>query len=343
MKYQFSISIGKAADKNSASTKAVKDCAYLLSLRGYKDYNLFFSEETGSVKRYFSIFQELCRFYFKLEKNSIIGIQYPMLNNVFKYFIIVARLKKVKFFCITHDIESLRLGGQNKEQVRREVENLNYYNCLIVHNTSMLEWLREKGATSQMFPLGIFDYLLTETPEQTNTSSFSKTIVFAGNLAKSNFIYSLSEINNWSFNIYGPNLVKSKLHADNVLWKGEFSPDEVVYKLNGNFGLIWDGDHINKCDEILGNYLKYNNPHKFSLYLAAGLPVIAPKDSAIGKMISEHGLGILVDDLTELKSLEITAEEYSTLKTNCLKIRNEIIRGDFFLSAIDVVENALSA
>ena len=341
MKYQLSISIGKSSDKNSASTKAVKDCIELFSKQSYKDYNMFFSEDVSSVNRYISIFKELWKFYFILEKNSIVGIQYPMLNNVFKYFIKAAKLKKVLFFCIIHDIESLRLGGLDDALVYKEVKNLNYYDCVIAHNDLMVQWLKGKGMTTHIEPLGVFDYLLKEVPIRNANTIFSKTIVFAGNLAKSNFIYSLSAIANWNFNVYGPNYKVAKQHSANVMWRGEFLPDQVVYELNGNFGLIWDGDTIDKCDNVLGNYLKYNNPHKFSLYLAAGLPVIAPKDSAIGKMITDYGLGILIDNLTDLLHLEITEEEYSTYKANCYRVKTRIIRGDYFLKAINVSENIL--
>jgi hypothetical protein len=340
-RYQFSISIGKSADKNSASTKAVKDCIHLFSLKGYKDYNLSFSEELGSFKRYLFIFIKLYKFYRVLKKDSIVGIQYPLLNNVFKYFIQIAKIKRVKFFCILHDIESLRLGGQQNNQVSREVLNLNYYDCLIVHNDCMLKWLQENGSTTKMISLGAFDYLLNEVPVKRPTN-FSNTIVFAGNLAKSNFIYSLSDIPNWNFNIYGPNYTAEQQQSKNVVWKGEFPPEKVVFELAGNLGLIWDGDKIDECDEILGNYLKYNNPHKFSLYLAAGLPVIAPKSSAISDLISEHNIGILIGSLTELKDLNLSEADYKVLQANCMNIQKEIIQGKFFLNAINTVERELS-
>lgn len=341
MKFQLSINIGKSADKNSASTKAVKDCIQLFSSLGYQDYNLFYSENTNSALRYLYMFRALCKLYFKLPKGALVGVQYPMLNNIFKYFIKLGRQKGVRFFCIIHDIESLRLGGQDTELVKREVANLNYYDCLIVHNDSMMRWLTEKGITKKMIPLGLFDYLMREEPVKADLRLFSKSIVFAGNLAKSNFIYSVDKISNWKFRVYGPNYKKDNSLPGNLDWAGEFSPDEVVYKLNGDFGLIWDGDSIEKCDAVLGNYLKYNNPHKFSLYLAAGLPVVAPKNSAIGKMIAELKLGLLVEDLGELDSLQLDAGQYENFRENCKKVKNQVTKGEYFIKAVGQAERYL--
>ena len=84
---------------------------------------------------------------------------------------------------------------------------------------------------------------------------FSKTIVYAGNLGKSKFVYDLKNISGWYFNLYGSNFNKTTI-ADTVHWQGEFSPDEVVKQLTGDFGLIWDGESINELDATLGNYLK---------------------------------------------------------------------------------------
>jgi hypothetical protein len=266
-----------------------------------------------------------------------------MLNNVFKYFIKAARIKRAKFFCVVHDIESLRLGGQKKNLVSREAANLNYYDCLIVHNNYMRQWLKDKGITTKIVSLGLFDYLLKEAPTTNNNINLLNTVVFAGNLAKSNFIYSLSEIPNWNFNVYGPNYKANKQQSPNVVWGGEYSPEEVVYKLKGNFGLIWDGEKIDECDQVLGNYLRYNNPHKFSLYIAAGMPVIAPKDSAIAKIITDLKIGILVDSLIDLERLQLNESDYKVLQFNCRKVQNEIINGNFFLTAISAAEKLLAA
>jgi hypothetical protein len=340
-KYQLSITVRKAADKNSAASKAVTDCTQVFYDFGYQDYNLVFTEGMGSVKYYVTIFVKLFKFYLKLEKNSLVGIQYPMLNNVFKYFVKAAAVKNIKFFCITHDIESLRLGGTDTELVNLEAANLNYYNYLIVHNPIMLKWLKNKGVQSSMYSLTVFDYL-SSLPLKPQTA-FNNTVVFAGNLAKSLFIYKLQPISNWNFNVYGPNYNTAQPISANVKHCGEYSPEEIVNMLDGDFGLIWDGGSIAEGDAVWGNYLRYNNPHKFSLYLAAGLPVIAPHDSAIAVLIQQENIGVLISSLHDLLNLTITKEAYQIMKDNCLKIREKVIKGYYFSEALKAVEAQLTA
>ena len=339
-KHQFSIFEYNNKTNNSAATKAVTDCIKLLNVLGYQDHVLIFKTESKRGLKFYSvIFIKLCRFLFKIKANSLVSIQYPMLNNVFKYFIRIARLKKIKFFCVVHDIESLRAGGVIAADVKRECDNLNYYDCIIVHNDAMAKWLENNGVKTPLIALTVFDYL-TDMPGKEPASPFSKTIVYAGNLGKSKFVYDLKNLGEWNFNLYGSNFKKAAI-ADTVKWQGEFSPDEVVKQLRGDFGLIWDGESINELDATLGNYLKYNNPHKFSLYLAAGLPVIAPSDSAIADVINTYNVGILIDRLADLMEINISNEQYQVLRQNTIMLQKQVSSGYFFKTAVNAVEKQL--
>lgn len=346
-KYQFCLFEYNEDTNNSAATKAVLDCNKLFLKAGYKDYTVIFKNNSRRDTRfYLKAFGKLMKFLWGIKRGSLVGIQYPMLNNVFKYFITIGKLKGIKFFCIIHDIESLRLGGKDLPAVKKEAENFNYYDALIVHNVFMQHWLRVHGVTSKLIPLKVFDYLaepavrINEGFEGLEKTPDLRKIVYAGNLSKSSFIYKLGQLTSWSFNVYGPHY-KQTLEPHNVNWNGVFSPDDIVYKLNGAFGLIWDGDEIDKCDEVMGNYLKYNNPHKFSLYLAAGLPVIAPSGSAIGTLIKEQRLGFLVDRLTDLDNVNVSQLEYDEYCLNSRKLGERIRKGEFFVEALRNVEQVI--
>ncbi len=339
MKYQFCIRFHNI-DANSAASKAVLDCNKIFSAHGYQDYTFTVGDNSNKKVYYRLLFKELIRFFFAVKRKSLVGIQYPLLsiNSVFKYFIRIARLKGIKFFCIVHDLESLRVGGKDNAQIQAEVANLNYYDTIIVHNHRMMDWLTQAGVTQKMISLELFDYLsddFTPSPQP----DASGPVVYAGNLRKSAFIYDLPQITARQFTVYGPNFREEDPVAyANIHWAGVFPPDEVPQKLQGSFGLIWDGTRIDRCDEILGNYLKYNNPHKCSLYIAAGLPVIAPKNSAIGEFVKNMNIGVQVDNLHDLQNLSISQADYAAMKNNVLAIREKVIKGQYFSSALTETE-----
>jgi hypothetical protein len=339
-KYQFSIFEYNKSTNNSAATKAVMDCSVLFTQKGYQNRMITFNNNSKrGFNFYLSAFSGLCKFLLTIKRGSLVGIQYPMLNNVFKYFIIAARIKKIKFFCIVHDIESLRLGAKDEAAVAKECANLNFYNGIIVHNHLMQRWLASHGVKTQMLALEMFDYLVKTLPEQP-AATFAKSVVYAGNLSKSKFVYLLKHLPSWKFNLYGPNYIETE-QAANTYWNGVFSPSEVVYKLQGDFGLIWDGDRIDGMDDILGNYLNYNNPHKFSLYVAAGLPVIAPAGAAIAAIIERYQIGILVNSLYDLQQIDIDLSEYNAMKNNVRQLQEKVTQGYFFSTALDAVEKQI--
>jgi hypothetical protein len=339
MKYQFCIRFNNV-DANSAASKAVLDCNKIFSAHGYSDYTFTVGDNSRKPNYYFHLAKELFLFFLAVKRNSLVGIQYPLLsiNNVFKYFIAVARFKKVRFFCVVHDIESLRAGGKSLQEIKKEVANLSCYDAIIVHNNFMIKWLRMQGLTKKMVPLDLFDYLTED--RDISGAYLSNQIVYAGNLSKSTFIYKLPAVRNKKFVVFGPNFRMDQLNgSSNVSWGGEFSPSQIPRELVGGFGLIWDGISIDKCDEALGNYLKYNNPHKLSLYIAAGLPVIVPDDAAIAMLVKQLQIGILIGKLQDIDKIDIGESAYQEMKKNVLVLRQKVIKGAFFSSAIQKVES----
>ena len=53
----------------------------------------------------------------------------------------------------------------------------------------------------------------------------------------------------------------------NCTYKGKFSPENISF-IEGNWGLVWDGDQLETCHGKLGEYLRINSSHKISLYIA---------------------------------------------------------------------------
>ena len=113
-------------------------------------------------------------------------------------------------------------------------------------------------------------------------------------------------------------LLKRRIFLTNVHYQGAFSPDELPNRLHGGFGLVWDGDSPHTCSGMYGEYLKMNNPHKASLYLASGFPIIVWRQSALAEFVRKNHCGILVDSLFEIADClnSIDEEDFQELIKN---------------------------
>jgi hypothetical protein len=87
--------------------------------------------------------------------------------------------------------------------------------------------------------------------------------------------------------------------------------------MTGGYGLVWDGDSPSTCSGA-GAYLRINDPHKTSLYLAGGLPVITWKDAAIADFIQTEGCGIVVAGLEDIQDslAAVSKEQYDQMSAN---------------------------
>jgi len=210
----------------------------------------------------------------------------------------------------------------------------------------MKKWFLEQGTTIPIVVLGIFDYTSESKPKQNvginNNETYS--IAYAGGFGhgKNSYLYDFDIINNSSFKLklYGIGFENEKRKVsekDSIInYKGAFPSDKIAYEIKADFGLVWDGISTEYCSGQYGEYLKYNNPHKTSLYLLCGLPIIVWDKAAIANFIIENNLGIAISNLkdldTQLKAL--TQEDYSIIKKNVLLIQDKIMNGGFVEKAV---------
>lgn len=148
--------------------------------------------------------------------------------------------------------------------------------------------------------------------QQTTQRALSK-IAFAGNLAKSTFLYHDLDKLGVNFWVYGINLDRNKIRSKSVTYNGSFTSEEIPAKLEGSFDLIWDGDSIDTCSGAFGEYTRYNNPHKLSLYVSSCLSVIVWSQVAIADFVKEHDIGFCVDSLSDIHTVlaSVTADAYA--------------------------------
>ena len=276
--------------------------------------------------------------YREIEKNSVVLLQHPFRTRQIgrQYYLSKLKDKKnVKFISLIHDIEELRQVLYNEYYKEEFNFMLDVATVIIVHNDSMKEELIKRGVNkNKIVVLEIFDYL---REDNLNTkAAFSKNVTIAGNLSpdKSKYINKLKNLNIF-FDLYGPNFNLN--NERNYEYHGVLAANKLPDVLNKGFGLVWDGTSIDECNGPTGNYLRYNNPHKLSLYLASNLPVIIWKEAAEAKFVEKNKVGITVSSLKELESIlaNLSEKEYNEYATNALKVGKKLVNGYYTEMAIN--------
>lgn len=333
----------------NAAGKAKTDCESILNDNGFK--NLGFKQSSipnsalGTIKNFLGITLALIRLPYK----SILCTQYP--NNKFrKYILFVAKLKKNKIITIVHDVRSLK--GRTKD-IKKELSKIITTDVIIVHNEAMKNWFIEQDTTIPIIVLEIFDYLSDNKPSQ-NDSNFDTTIfniAYAGGLnqGKNGYIYNLDTLKLQKINmkLYGigfePDKLKVKEQDSIIDYQGAFPSDVVAHKIVGSFGLVWDGMSTETCSGKFGEYLKFNNPHKTSLYLLSGLPIIIWDKAAIAPFIVKNNVGIAISDLKNLDNElnKISKDNYIKMKENVIEMQAKLMAGQFLNTAIYYAEKAI--
>ena len=284
----------------------------------------------GKVKEFFSLSTVRKVFSIMKKTNEIRLLQYPFYFNPLVKFALKKYIKQNKTILLIHDVDSLRAIGKN--EVRAEVALFNSASSIIVHNEKMKEKLIDLGVNVPMIELGVFDYLLDDVPKN---NQMEADVAFAGNLSKSDFLNDINKAG-ISINLYGPGY-NERMKGDNVTYKGCYPPNKVPFALEAKFGLIWDGDSLMSCNGNIGEYLRYNNPHKLSLYIASGLPVIVWEKSAIAQFVSLNKIGIVVESILEIKESidNISVEKYQIMRDNVTNIQKRICKGYYTKIAIE--------
>lgn len=281
-----------------------------------------------------------------LSAGDCLFVQFPILDHSLFLFREFRRIQKigVKIILIVHDLEILRFSLLNNSSKLsnfrlklEEVAIIRQANFVILHNKKMIRFATQlKLDEKKTIDLEIFDYLysgdiLIRRKEQ------EKIVIIAGNLSeeKAGYVYKLP--GNVRFNLYGINY--NDRNQDNIDYKGSFLPDILPGKLEGGFGLVWDGSDANTCSGIYGQYLKINNPHKTSLYLASNIPVIVWSQAAIADFVVDNGVGIAIDSLDELDKVinGISEKDYNELVQRTRLVGEKMRTGYYTQKAIKTI------
>ena len=346
MKYYLKDSFLHNEHEKNAGSKARNDVEAILISEGYEGLELkvenwykmnFFKAQQHKYRATKSVFDQL-------GAGDELVIQFPIIHHTFFISRLIKQAQKrgAKFYLLIHDVETLRHAAGSEVKFRHKVRNyfqekkaLMSVDGIIVHNDIMKKVLVSQGVPAdKMVSLEIFDYLIPNFEEKTAPQK-DQPIIVAGNLnpTKSGYLYNLPS--HPAYNLYGVGYDESRA-LKNTSYFGSFMPDNLPTALEGSFGLVWDGDSSETCQGSYGNYLRFNNSHKASLYLASGFPLVVWKESALAHFILEKSCGIAVASLHDLEAAleNLTEKEYADLSENARRIGKDLREGYYLRSAL---------
>jgi hypothetical protein len=310
------------------------DIDVILEREGYEPIRFPSATSFGPLAK-LKRFGFLCRMLMNLPADAIIAFQYPVDAKMAEWAIRAINNGRRKIICIVTDIDGIK--DSNEKKLKKDLERLKKFRNFIVHNPSMQRWLQEHGVKGKFACLGLFDYLTTAEPA---LREHSLEVIYAGNLGYRPFLKRLHELEarcpNVQFHLYGPAGSIDLSTGGNIVYHGISEAHELPPKLVGSYGLIWEGDSIATLHGGFSEYLKYISPHKLSMYIAAGIPVICHPEMAIAGFVTGEGIGIAVTDLSYLEYLlaGIGVEQYETMRNHCLRLRPRVIAGRCLAAAM---------
>lgn len=320
----------------SAGNKAKTDIENTMESLGFKNAGLPRTTSSNKILHFILTLIGVLVAPFFIKQGDNLVLQYP-LKKYFTFVCRMARLRGANIIVIIHDLGSFRRKALTPE---KEIRRLNHADYIIAHNDSMRDWLLAHNCKAKVGTLGLFDYLSDTGAHDTGAHRPPFTIVYAGalNPRKNTFLYEWgAHIHSFSVRLYGSGFDKSKAKGgEKFQTMGFVKSDELIATVKGDFGLVWDGASLDGCTGDFGVYLKVNNPHKTSLYLRCGLPVIIWKEAALADYVQRNGVGLCVESLNELDEIlaSITQEQYDEMKRRAERASRLVGSSHYFKTAV---------
>jgi hypothetical protein len=322
-------------NERTAWSKARLDVCEILEHDGYEA--LYFPE-LKSPMRMAAFFSALKK---KMRGGGHLLIEYPFDQRKRAYLLSAfKRLTGVKIYAIIHDINSLRFNSCKKS----ELTILKLFDGIVSHNPSMTRWLTDNDIVSKVVDLNVFDYCSGSTHAYHEKNlSYPLKLLYAGNLspAKATYIYDdeLASVGDIQIAAYGPNYEADRMSHRMISHKGAFDPSSPELKGLHHFGLVWEGNSLESCEGEYGNYLRFNNPHKLSLYISLGLPVVIWEKAAMAQFVLAHNIGVTVGRLKDLEHVlkTVSNERYKTMLRNLSHLTPKVKNGHFMRTAVQSV------
>lgn len=256
-------------------------------------------------------------------------VQYPLWTNntefELEFINYLKQVRKAKIVAMVWDILSWLQDDRERDYTGdASLWMLNKYDLVIAANPKMGKRLRDEGGvTTAMIPMHLTD-LLYNGP--LTLKQFKKELYYVATGIDPAMIEEVPS--HIKINFIGPH-PQVKEYPENVSLLGAMDNNDIPPKLDGGFGLLYYPEKGGY--KGMHRYGEYNNPMKLSLYLASGLPVVCLSNTAHSKWIKEQGVGIVINELADLKGAleEVSETAYYQMLERLKPWQRAVTRGFF--------------
>lgn len=311
-----------------AGTKSKNYVEHVLQGMGFKNVALPQTHFHNKILGFFATLAGVLIAPFRLHRSDVLALQYPLK----KYYVFVCRcahMRGAKVVTLVHDLGSFR---RKKLTAEKEMRRLAHSDYIIIHNENMKRWINEHGRTEGVGIHWMFDYLEEASAPVRKAPAGRISVLYAGSLPrkKNAFLYTLAENeHNYDLELCGRGLNAAEIKASCVHYHGFVSDVKLIENDKFNYGLVWDGASLDECEGPYGEYLRFNNPLKASMYVRCHLPLIVWEKAAIAPLVRKKGIGICVPTLRNLDQLlqSIPAQQYDEMERNVIAWSKELKNG----------------
>lgn len=288
--------------------KARRDVSFFLRKNGFISLPYFNSKNI--VLKAFYRCLNMILFPFLIKNGGKLLVQYPFNGGQRFILKIFKHIKKINCIFLVHDLESIRL----KADIDIEQTDLQYADKIIALNEPMAEYIENtlQIKNTPISLLKLWDYALVESDEYmqyfnlTEPKTKEIKVLITGNLSveKATYLKDLGLVQNVHFYLLGDGGNKYT-NIDNVTYLGNFDSNKPIKLICDQqvYGLVWDGDSIETCGGLYGNYLRYNLPHKTSFYLSNQLPIIVWEEAFVSGILSDYKIAYKIKSLQDINAV----------------------------------------
>ncbi|HBC21989.1 MAG TPA: hypothetical protein DC009_07990 [Porphyromonadaceae bacterium] len=129
-----------------------------------------------------------------------------------------------------------------------------------------------------------------------------------------------------------------------IILYGHTQDSEIICSATASFAVVWYGNSLDCTDGFIGEYIRYCNTHKLSLYMRCHRPVIISNESGMAPFVRCEGIVLPVDTLEGIagRLAAVTPEEYAAMQRNVERVSALMAEGHYFYAALDRALSLLS-